>query len=561
MSHHEVTLFILAVGLLLGAARILGELARAFNQPTVVGEILAGIILGPTVFGAFYPDVQQAIFPREGVFPLALQGVTNLSLVFFMLVAGLEVDLGMVARQGRASLVISLFGMVIPFSAGFVCALALPGTFGAEPDAGRLLYALFFGTALAISALPVIAKMLMDLNIYRSDFGMTVIAVAIVNDLAGWLLFAMILGMLGSGAGGGFSIPATVALTVLFGVVMLTAGRWTIDRFMPLINAYASWPAGALGFAVTGALLSAAFTGWIGVHAIFGAFLFGAALGASHNFKEKTRHTLDSFISFIFAPLFFASLGLKVDFVAQFDTLLVILVIGIASAGKVLGCGITAHRMGFSWRESWALGVGLNARGAIEIVLALLALQTGLIGERMFVALVIMALFTSLIAGGLIQALLKRRRPVRLLDHIQGAAFVPDLFAQNRRQAIAELAAAAAHAASLDAGEVAAQAWRREEMISTGLGYGLATPHARIAGLKAPLVAVGVSRQGVDFDSPDGEPANLIFLVLTPEDLMTTQIELLADIARILKEEKARAAALHARGWVEFLAAIKSISG
>jgi Kef-type K+ transport system membrane component KefB len=242
--------------------------------------------------------------------------------------------------------------MIIPFAVGFGCARYFPSAFGAEPASPPLIFALFVGTALAISALPVIVKTLLDLNIYKSDFGMLVVSVAVIDDLAGWMLFAVILGMMGSQSEGILSVQATIGATLAFAVVLLTVGRSVINRLLPRVQAYTSWPGGILSFAVIGALFCAAFTTWIGIHAIFGAFLFGVALGDSRHLREKTRHTLENFIAFIFAPLFFASVGLKVDFARNFDPLLVLAVIAIACIGKILGCGLAGRLSGYSWRES-----------------------------------------------------------------------------------------------------------------------------------------------------------------------------------------------------------------
>ena len=558
MSHTELTIFILAVALLLALARTLGEIARAIKQPAVVGEILAGVILGPTVFGLLAPGVQSAIFPAIGNGAIALQAISSLSIIMFLLVAGMEVDLKIALSHGRASLVISFFGMLVPFVTGFACASAWPVAFGAEPGTDPTAFALFLGTALSISALPVIAKTLMDLNMYRSDFGMIIISAAVIGDITGWILFAVIIGMIGAAGPEAFDAQTTMVLTVVFGAFLLTVGRKLLDKALPFVQAYTSWPGGALGFAMAGALLCAAFTNWIGVHAIFGAFIFGVALGESRHLQERTRRTLEGFISFIFAPLFFASAGLKVDFAHHFDLTLTTLVIIISTVGKLAGCGVSARLTGFSWSESMAIGVGLNARGAMEIVLALLALQFGLIGERMFVALVVMALFTSVIAGGLISRILRRDAPARLTDFINGGAFIAQLTSDDPREAIEELSVVAAKAAGLPAEAIAEAVWRREQMMPTGLGKGVATPHARIPGLKTPVVAVGLSRDGVEFDSPDGAPAQVVFLTLTPSDKMTTQVELLSDIAKNFIKDSIRQRAIQSKNFAEFLSVLKT---
>ncbi len=558
MSHAELTTFLLSIGLLLLVARIFGEIAKRLDQAAVIGELMAGVLLGPTILGRIAPELQADLFPRTGNVTIALQGFTTIAITLFLLVAGLEVDLSSVLRQGRASILISVFGMFVPFGVGFGSGWFVPEWLGATPEAERLPFALFLGTALAISALPVIAKTLLDLNIYRTDFGMLIISVAVIDDLAGWMLFAVILGMIGKSGGAHFTVETTIMLVLAFAGVILTVGRWLVDRILPVLQAYTTWPGGVLGFTVVGGALCAAFTEWIGVHAIFGAFLFGVALGDSSHLREKTRHTLENFISFIFAPVFFASIGLKVDFFSHFSLPLVLFVILIACAGKIVGCYAAGRLSGLGSRESLALGVGMNARGAMEIILALLALNVGLINERTFVALVIMAIVTSVMAGTLMERLLQREKVVRFFDFLSAGAYVAQVRGTDRVAAISELASAITKGHELKAEDVAAEVWKREQVIATGMGHGIAIPHARIAGLKAPLVAVGISEAGVDFDAPDGEPAKLIIMILTPRESNQLQLQLLADIGRTFQDEAIRTSALRTRGYVELLAVLRS---
>jgi mannitol/fructose-specific phosphotransferase system IIA component (Ntr-type) len=339
---------------------------------------------------------------------------------------------------------------------------------------------------------------------------------------------------------------------------MLTVVRWLIHRVLPWIHAHTSWPGGVLGFALALALVAAAFTEWIGIHAIFGAFLAGIAIGDSRHLRERTRATIEQFVSFIFAPLFFAGIGLKVNFVTEFDPLLVLTVLVIATLGKVLGCGLAGRFSGMARREALALGFGMNARGAMEIILGLLALKYGLIGERLFVALVVMALVTSLMSGPLLQRVLRLKKPRRFVDFLSPRTFVNTLKSHSRPEAVAELAKVAAEVAGLEAAEVVDGVMIREEIMATGIGHGLAVPHARLRGLVRPVVAVGLSRHGVDFDAPDGRPAQLIFLLLTPIHDDGTQLELLADIATVFKSDEVRSRIGQVGSYTEFLALVRS---
>lgn len=559
LSHDELTTLFLALAVLLAAARALGELARRFNQPAVLGELMAGVLLGPTVFGAIAPGLSESLFPQTGGVPIALDGLTQLAIALFLLVAGMEVDLSTVWRQGKAALTIGSVGMVVPFAIGFGPAFFAPELMGRDEDADRLVFALFMATAFSITALPLIAKILMDLNLFRTDLGMTVVAAAIFNDLVGWIIFAIVLAMIGQSAGMDLGVGMTIVLTIGFAAFMLTLGRTLIDRSLPWIQAHTSWPGGVLGFALSLALLSAAFTEWIGVHAIFGAFLLGVAIGDSRHLRERTRSTLDQFISFIFAPLFFASIGLKVNFIESFDPVLVTLVLLIAVVGKLLGGTIAAKWSGFNRRESWAVGFAMNARGAMEIILGLIALEAGLIGDELFVALVIMALVTSVTSGTLMQRCLGLKKPADFSHYITPKTFVGLLSATDRAGAIDELATAVGEAhEALEPEAIAKSVQSRERLFSSGIGNGVAVPHARMPELEEPVVAVGFSRGGVDFDARDGRPAKLIVLLLTPYEDTQQQLELLASIARTFQDEAMVAKAVQTKGQTEFLALIRS---
>jgi Kef-type K+ transport system membrane component KefB len=520
---------------------------------------VAGILLGPAVLGHLAPAAETFLFPRQGHNALALDALTNVAVVLFLLVAGMEVDLSRVWKQGRTALTVSATGMAFPFAVGFASGWLAPEALGREPGADPTIFALFLATALAISALPVIAKTLMDLNIYRSDIGITIVSAAMVDDLAGWIIFGVILGMMGSAGGAHGGGPAvTIGLTLGFAALVLTLGRWLVNRAIPWLQAYVSWPGGVLGFALSLAFLGAAFTDWIGIHAVFGSYLIGIAVGDSPHLREETRATIDRFISFIFAPLFFVSLGLRVDIAANFDLEIVAAVLVVACVGKLAGCVLGARAVGVAWHEAWGIGFGLNARGAMEIILGLLALEAGVIGERLFVALVVMALFTSIISGPAMQRVLGLRKPQRFTSFITARAFVARMQARDYRDAIRELAEAVAAATGVDADAIARAALAQEERAPSGLVNGLAVPHARLGELQSPVVGVGISRLGIDFDAPDGRLSRLLFLVLTPKSGDgAEQSRIFADIAMNFKDAALRERALRVESYVEFRALVR----
>ncbi|MEK6782972.1 MAG: cation:proton antiporter [Bacteroidota bacterium] len=406
LSQPEIMQLLFQLSIMLLFGRLLAELARKLNQPAVVGEIVAGIILGPTILGLVSPDWFNSLFP-PGSSGLVLDGFVQVAVVMLLFIAGLEVDLHIVWQQGKQAIYTSFFGLVVPFLFGFAFAFYFPLFFGNEDATRHLPYSLFMGTSMAITALPVIARILMDLNIIKSRMGMLVISSAMINDIIGWLIFSMVLGMIGKG-NMNFSLLNTALVTIGFTVLMLTLGRGLINRFLPWVNKKLAWPGGLLSLSLALCFMAAAFTEYIGIHAIFGAFIIGVTLGDSEHMPERAKEIIHQFINNIFAPLFFVAIGLKVNFLANFDPLLTLVILGIAFAGKIIGSGLGTRLGGFTWRESLAAAFGMNARGAMEIILGLIALENGLINEKVFVSLVIMALITSMSSGPLMKWMLRK---------------------------------------------------------------------------------------------------------------------------------------------------------
>lgn len=405
LSHSELIQLLIQLGVMLAFGRLMAEVARKFKQPAVVGEILAGLILGPTILGTFSPGSFDFLFPHSGASALVLDGFSKVAVVMLLFIAGLEVDLHIVFQQGRQAISSSLFGLIIPFFLGFIIPYAFPAFFGDNSNSDHLLFSLFMGTAMAISALPVIVRIMMDLKLFKTRIGMLVVASAMVDDVIGWMIFAVILGMIGRGSD--ISVGYTFLMTVGFAAFMLTIGRGLLNRLLPWVNKKLAWPGGLLSLALALCFLAAAFTESIGIHAVFGAFIIGIALGDSEHMSERAKEIVHQFINNIFAPLFFVAIGLKVNFIVNFDFWLTVVILIIAFAGKIIGSGLGTRLGGFTWRESLAAGFGMNARGAMEIILGIVALENGLINEKVFVSLVIMALITSMTSGPLMKWMLK----------------------------------------------------------------------------------------------------------------------------------------------------------
>jgi Kef-type K+ transport system membrane component KefB len=406
LSHQELITLILSLGVMLLSARLLGELLRKFGIPLVVGEILAGIVLGPSLFGQFFPESLQFIFPSEGGATLALNGITQMSVIMLLFVAGLELELPLILKQGKAAGLTSIFSLAIPFAIGFFAAYYAGDFFGLENSDHLIVFSLFLGTALSITALPVIARILMDLKLLKTRIGMIVISSAMLNDLIGWLIFSLVLGLMNEG-NSEHSITYTILFTISYAVILLTVGKYLIDKALPWIQNNFSWPGGILSIGLSLCFLGAALTEYIGIHGVFGAFIVGMAFGDSVNLKEQEREIIQQFITNIFAPLFFVSIGLRINFITNFSIELVAVVTLLAMISKIGGAWMGARLSGLNNSESMAIGFGMNARGAMEIILGLLALEAGIINDKLFVALVVMAILTSVISGPMMQVFCK----------------------------------------------------------------------------------------------------------------------------------------------------------
>ncbi len=569
----EITRLLLAMAVLLGLARFMGELARQLGQPAVLGEILAGILLGSTVFGWLSPEAYNWLFPIRPGSPIAIaeEGFIIMSATLLLLVVGLEVDLSTVWRQGKAMASVSAFGIVIPMAIGSSLGWFAPGLLGVGDvaDNMRLPLAIFVGIALSITALPVIAKILMDLNLAKSDMGMLVISSAMLNDLVGWIGFAVVLALLPHAPGmadaaghaaetsGGSEVAVTIGLTLGFLAFMMTIGRYLAHKAMPYIQSRWSYPGGVLGFVFVIALLCAALTEHLGIHSIFGAFIAGVAIGDSHHLRERTRDTIHQFVTNIFAPIFFASIGLRINFVEAFNPTAVGIVLVVALVGKVGGCYFGAKLAGLSKRESWGVGFGMAAQGAVGIILGQLAYQAGLISDELLVAIVIMALGTSLLAGPAMQKVLQLKTQKQLHSILSDKHVLLDPDAHSIQSVFRVLTQRAAEVTDIDDEQLLFNAvWSREQVMHTALPHGLAVPHARLPNLGKPHVFVARCHEGIDFDAADGQLSRLICLILTPTEQPDTQIEMLALIAKAFDSEAVRARCLAAKSPAEFRAVL-----
>jgi Kef-type K+ transport system membrane component KefB len=414
LNSDEVLNFLIIVSIILISARLLGEVFRFFKQPVVVGEILAGIIIGPSLLGSAFPELFKEIFTSQPRAYGAFDGLANVGVILLMFIAGAEVDLKQIRKEGKAAASISLMGLILPFALGFLCIWFFHDYIFAVPATDRLIPALFFGTALSITALAVIVKVLIDLDIIRTKVGGLVLTAAMIDDFLGWILFSIIIQMMN--AKGGEANVTTIIMILGFVAFMMTIGRWLVDKILAFAATYLSPPSGVITVAICLCFLGAVVTEYLKIRGIFGAFLVGVAVGDSKHFTHHIQSLIQAFIVNIIAPLFFATVGLRVNFVTNFDLSTVTVILGIACIAKIVGAGVGSRISGLNKNESLAVAFGMNARGSQEIVLGLAALQAKIIDEQVFVGLVVMTMVTILIAGPLMKRFLEKDLAMRRIN-------------------------------------------------------------------------------------------------------------------------------------------------
>ncbi|WP_138505439.1 cation:proton antiporter [Nostoc sp. PA-18-2419] len=410
LGHHELLLVLVQLSLLLLVARGLGELMRRINLPPVVGELLAGVVLGPSLFGLVFPDLQAHIFPKSQEQSDLLSVISWLGVLFLLIVTGLETDLKLILRKGKTALLISLGGIIVPFITGFGLGWVLPDSFLSDPEK-RLVFSLFIATAMSISAVPVIAKVLMDLNLIRRDIGQVTLAAGMTDDTIGWILLSVVSGLASSGKFDFGTIFHSVSAAILFLGIAFTIGRTIVDQILRWVDDYVGGVAASMSVVLILSLSAAALTHALGLEAALGAFVLGILAGQSRRFSNEAGHMLEVFTASFLAPIFFAAAGLKVNLLALLvpQTLIFgLIVLAVACIGKFTGAYIGSRVGGLSHWEALAMGSGMNARGAMEIVVATIGLSLGVLNPQMYSIIVMVAIVTSLMAPPLLRYTLSK---------------------------------------------------------------------------------------------------------------------------------------------------------
>jgi K+:H+ antiporter len=397
-SGPSLAIFVAQLLILMLVGRLLGEAMLRIGQPAVMGQLIAGLVLGPSVFGLIAPDWQHFLFPPAKEQKAMLDAIAQFGILVLLLLTGMETDLRLARQSGRASILASLTGIIIPFLLGVGIGEMLPDSL--LPDPGkRLITSLFLGTALSIASVKIVATIVREMNFMRRTVGQVLLASAIIDDTVGWMITAVIFSLALHGAIDTIAVARSVIGTIVFMIVSLTIGRravffvirWVNDHFVSEHAVITAILLIMIGMAIV--------TDLIGVHTVLGAFVAGILVGESPILTKHIDEQLRGLITAFFMPVFFGTAGLSADLTILADPTLLALTAGlilIASVGKFGGAFAGAAMAGLNSREALALGTGMNARGSTEVIVATVGLSMGALNGSLFTMIVTMAVITTM---------------------------------------------------------------------------------------------------------------------------------------------------------------------
>ena len=394
--------FILQILTILVASRVCGLILRRLGQPRVMGEIIAGICLGPSLLKAVFPEFHGFLFPESSLPRLFF--VSNIGLILFMFIVGLELDLRSLASRAKSALLISHFSIILPFVLGAGLALLLFGEFGPH-GFGFLSFALFMGVSMSITAFPVLARIIQEHNLTRTTLGAAAITAAAIDDVTAWCILAVVVGIVQSGSSAG--AYAVVSLALVYAGIAVFAVRPALRQWLaPSRSGSPPVAPATLALVFMILLASGLLTESIGIHALFGAFLAGVIMPEEGEFKAKLVASVEGVSTLILLPVFFAFTGLRTEIGLINDVhswLICGAIIAVAVTGKMGGSIAAARFTGLEWRESAGLGALMNTRGLVELVVLNIGYDIGVLTPKIFTMLVIMAIVTTMMTGPLLR--------------------------------------------------------------------------------------------------------------------------------------------------------------
>ncbi len=560
LNESHILIFLFQMFIILALARLTGEIFRRLKQPALTAELIIGIILGPTILGRFFPEISSFLFPADVVQQSMLEIISWIGVLFLLLDTGLEIDFSAAWRQRGNALIIAFFDILIPMAIAFVPCVLLPDRFLADTER-RIYFALFMAVVMTISAMPIASRIMHDLNILKTEIGYLTMSALAVNDIIGWVLFTIILGFFSNAAFSFMHIFFILSVTIGFSALALTFGRYFSNFTINYIHkSKMPEPASSFTFACLLGLLFGAFTQKLGIHALFGFFIAGIIVGEAKNLKEETRTVISQMVHSLFVPVFFVNIGLKIDFFSNFDILPVAIITFIGIFGRYTGAWIGVYISKVPKINRHLISIAHTPGGMMEIVIALLAFETGLITSTIFIAIVFSAVISSITMGPWMRNALNKRKKISILEYINsetGIIILPPDKTSNPLKTIAiDIASKIKNAnAEIIEKEIIA----REKDFSTAVGERIAIPHMRLKSISDPIIFFVFSNQGIEWNSPDGKPVHFLFFLFSPFTSNDLHIEILSKIVTTMRLDNNQALLMKCRSKEEINASLKKI--
>jgi Kef-type K+ transport system membrane component KefB/mannitol/fructose-specific phosphotransferase system IIA component (Ntr-type) len=542
IDSHNIFMFLLQLFVILILSKFAVSLFRKWKQPAITFELMIGLILGPTVLGKYFPEIQSWLFPADLVQQNMLETVSWLGVLFLLLDVGLEIDFSVAWKQRGKALIISVTDIIIPMIVAFFpCYFLISDIFIVDPSQ-RVIFSLFLSVVMTISAMPVAARIMHDLNLLKTELGFLTMSALAINDIIGWVLFTIILGLFTSSSIEFGNIAVILVSTIGFAAFALTFGRTLSTKIVESFQKKGfPEPAASFSFMCLTGLLFGAITEFIGIHALFGFFIAGIVIGEAKTLNENSRNIISQMVHAFFVPVFFVNIGLKLDFIADFNIFLVLLITVIGIAGRYYGAWLGVTFTKVSKVNKDLIAIAHTPGGMMEIVVAFIAYEGGLITAPIFIAIVFGAIFSSIIMGPWMKRAMSKRKDIRITDYINGRSIIPNMLSLTRNSAIRELSNVLSGKLKPDQVEIIADlALRREEDFGTALGRNVAIPHARTDLIQDPVLIFGRSRYGIEWNAPDGQHVHFIFFLVTPKDIKDIHVQILSKIARIISSKENR---------------------
>ncbi len=558
LSEHHLLVFLVQFALVLGLCKFVGYFFEKMKQSSVTGDILVGLVLGPAVLGRLFPEIQATLFPPDAIQRSMLETIAWFGNFFLLMEAGLEINFSRVWQQRGDAVKLSLVDLTLPILISFIPLYFLPSRYLVDPS-HRLLFALFVAAVMTISALPVAIRAMRDLNIMKTDIGFLIISALTINDIAGWVIFTVILGIFTHGSADLGFISRLVLLTLTFTVVSLTLGRRIVDRMVTFIHNKSNESTGLkVTFIMLIGALFGALTLRIGIHSLFGFFMAGTVLGEATHINERDRFVVNRLVYAIFVPIFFANIGLHLDFIANFDWKLVLLMVTVGVAARYLAANLGARWSGQDKSNLNVISIAHTPGGEMHIVVGMLAFNGGLINERVLVSIIASALISTIIAGPWLSSAVRKLRRY-LFDIVFAENDVHlDFDGTSRENVLEGISEVVAERTGLEAQTILNEIMLREEQMSTAMGRRLAMPHARLEGLDRSYIFVFHTRLGLEWDSPDGNRVRLVILVITPLESPNAQLQVMQALAKTLSDRQQLNSLVNSRDRRYIWAALRS---